>query len=186
MPEHMMIEGFRWSIALTARVLVRTIMDGSTAVMQAIHFDDSKRLRRALLDAPRDQRCIWQLAVQVGSQSISPLFWALRTGEVKRDHRDITYKHILYIIIQYYTYTMYRYELPYRYTIDFNTNLKFMVFMSWQIRPNSSRRASPTRSGAHTTAKAMIEDLLTIRADSGWAQTTDKMHRNASDKSKIV
>lgn len=79
-PEHMMIEGFRWSIALTARVLVRTIMDGSTAVMQAIHFDDAKRLRRALLDAPRNQRCIWQLAVEVGSQSISPLYWALRSG----------------------------------------------------------------------------------------------------------
>ena len=78
--EHLMIEGFRWSISLTAQVLVRTIMDGSTAVMQAIHFDDSKRLRRALLDAPRDQRCIWQLAVQVGSQSISPLFWALRSS----------------------------------------------------------------------------------------------------------
>ncbi|CAK9102503.1 Retrovirus-related Pol polyprotein from transposon TNT 1-94 [Durusdinium trenchii] len=80
MPEHMMIEGFRWSIGLTARVLVRTIMDGSTAVMQAIHFDDSKRLRRALLDAPRVERAVWQLAVQVGSQSISPLFWALRSG----------------------------------------------------------------------------------------------------------
>ncbi|CAL1127382.1 unnamed protein product [Cladocopium goreaui] len=79
-PEHMMIEGFRWSIGLTARVLVRTIMDGSTAVMQAIHFDDSKRLRRALLDAPRVERAIWQLAVQVGSQSISPLFWSLRSG----------------------------------------------------------------------------------------------------------
>ena len=24
------------------------------------------------------ERCVWQLAVQVGSQSISPLFWALR------------------------------------------------------------------------------------------------------------
>ncbi|CAK9102504.1 Retrovirus-related Pol polyprotein from transposon TNT 1-94 [Durusdinium trenchii] len=98
MPEHMMIEGFRWSIGLTARVLVRTIMDGSTAVMQAVHFDDSKRLRRALMDAPRVERCVWQLAVQVGSQSISPLFWALR-------------------------------------------------------------------SGAHDTAKTMIEDVLTIRAD---------------------
>ncbi|CAK9076751.1 unnamed protein product [Durusdinium trenchii] len=98
MPEHMMIEGFRWSIGLTARVLVRTIMDGSTAVMQAIHFDDSKRLRRALADAPRVERFVWQLAVQVGSQSISPLFWALR-------------------------------------------------------------------SGAHDTAKTMIEDVLTIRAD---------------------
>ncbi|CAK9001133.1 Retrovirus-related Pol polyprotein from transposon TNT 1-94 [Durusdinium trenchii] len=80
MPEHMMIEGFRWSIGLTARVLVRTIMDGSTAVMQAIHFDDSKRLRRALLDAPRVERFVWQLSVQVGSQSISPLFWALKSG----------------------------------------------------------------------------------------------------------
>lgn len=79
-PEHMMIEGFRWSIGLTARVLVRTIMDGSTAVMQAIHFDDSKRLRRALQDAPRVERFVWQLAVEVGSQSISPLFWALRSG----------------------------------------------------------------------------------------------------------
>lgn len=80
MHEHMMLEGFRWSIGLTARVLVRTIMDGSTAVMQAIHFDDSRRLRRALQDAPRVERSVWQLAVQVGSQSISPLFWALRSG----------------------------------------------------------------------------------------------------------
>eukprot|EP00435_Cladocopium_sp_Y103_P041624 s702_g11.t1 len=80
LPEHMMLEGFRWSISLTARVLVRTIMDGSTAVMQAIHFDDSKRLHRALQDAPRAERSVWQLAVQVGSQSISPLFWALRSG----------------------------------------------------------------------------------------------------------
>ncbi|CAL1155366.1 unnamed protein product [Cladocopium goreaui] len=96
--EHMMIEGFRWSIGLTARVLVRTIMDGSTAVMQAIHLDNPTRLRRALLDAPRSERCVWQLAVMVGSQSISPLFWSLR-------------------------------------------------------------------SGAHATAKTMIEDILTIRAD---------------------
>ena len=96
--EHMMIEGFRWSIGLTARVLVRTIMDGSTAVMQGIHLDDPRRLRRALLDAPRVERFVWQLAVMVGSQSISPLFWALR-------------------------------------------------------------------SGAHATAKTMIEDILTIRAD---------------------
>lgn len=47
---------------------------------QAIHFDDSKRLRRALQDAPRVERFVWQLAVEVGSQSISPLFWALRSG----------------------------------------------------------------------------------------------------------
>eukprot|EP00435_Cladocopium_sp_Y103_P003451 s1476_g1.t1 len=82
--EHMMIEGFRWSIGLTARVLVRTIMDGSTAVMQAIHLDNPTRLRRALLDAPRSERFVWQLAVMVGSQSISPLFWALRNRRVMK------------------------------------------------------------------------------------------------------
>ena len=117
----------------------------ASLLRQAIHFDDSKRLQRALLDAPRApgtgkcarksprnrswklnmrsfhekigpkarethefqlnfiknfddifddfqalsgtfasvfeaERFVWQLAVQVGSQSISPLFWALRTN----------------------------------------------------------------------------------------------------------
>ena len=78
--EHMMIEGFRWSIGLVSRVLVRTIVEGSTAVMQAIHLDDALHLQRALSDAPRSERSTWQLGVRVGSQSISPLFWALRTG----------------------------------------------------------------------------------------------------------
>eukprot|EP00439_Symbiodinium_sp_Y106_P042510 s3805_g5.t1 len=78
--QHMMIEGFRWSIGLVARILMRTITEGSTAVMQAIHADNSKLLRRALRDAPRAQRVNWQLRVRVGSQSISPLYWALRSG----------------------------------------------------------------------------------------------------------
>ena len=78
--EHMMLEGFRWSIGLVARILMRTITEGSTAVMQAIHANDSKLLRRALRDAPRAQRVNWQLRVRVGSQSISPLYWALRSG----------------------------------------------------------------------------------------------------------
>ncbi|CAE7385153.1 unnamed protein product [Symbiodinium natans] len=77
---HMMIEGFRWSIGLVARILMRTITEGSTAVMQAIHANDSKRLKKALRDAPRAQRVNWQLRVRVGSQSISPLYWALRSG----------------------------------------------------------------------------------------------------------
>ncbi|CAJ1452997.1 unnamed protein product, partial [Effrenium voratum] len=79
-PLHLMTEGFRWSIGLVARILVRTITEGSTAVMQAIHRDDAKQLRKALRDAPRASRVVWQLRVRVGSQSISPLFWALRSG----------------------------------------------------------------------------------------------------------
>ncbi|CAK9049710.1 unnamed protein product [Durusdinium trenchii] len=78
--KHLTLEGFRWSIGLVSRVLVRTIIEGSTAVMQAIHQDDSKRLRRALREAPRSERFTWQLSIRVGSQSISPLYWALRSG----------------------------------------------------------------------------------------------------------
>ena len=37
LPEHLTLEGFRWSIGLVSRVLVRTILEGSTAVMQAVY-----------------------------------------------------------------------------------------------------------------------------------------------------
>lgn len=79
-PEHMMVEGFRWSIGLVARLLMRIITEGSTAVMQAIYQDSAKLLRHALEEAPRGTRASLQLRVRVGSQSISPLYWALRSG----------------------------------------------------------------------------------------------------------
>ncbi|CAK9064039.1 unnamed protein product [Durusdinium trenchii] len=79
-PEHMMVEGFRWSIGLVARLLMRIITEGSTAVMQAIYQDSAKLLRHALMEAPRGTRNSLQLNVRVGSQSISPLYWALRSG----------------------------------------------------------------------------------------------------------
>ncbi|CAK9064257.1 unnamed protein product [Durusdinium trenchii] len=79
-PEHMMVEGFRWSIGLVARLLMRIITEGSTAVMQAIYQDSAKLLQAALKEAPREYRNFLQLRVRVGSQSISPLYWALRSG----------------------------------------------------------------------------------------------------------
>eukprot|EP00913_Durusdinium_trenchii_P001988 g1839.t1 len=69
----MMVEGFRWSIGLVARLLMRIITEGSTAVMQAIYQDSAKLLRHALMEAPRGTRNSLQLNVRVGSQSISPL-----------------------------------------------------------------------------------------------------------------
>eukprot|EP00435_Cladocopium_sp_Y103_P073414 s85_g43.t1 len=93
-----MLEGFRWSIGLVSRVLMRTITEGSTAVMQSINADDAALLTKSLNEAPRAERSNLLLRVTVGSQCISPLFWALR-------------------------------------------------------------------SGAHTAAKTMLEDMLTIRAD---------------------
>lgn len=94
----LMLEGFRWSIGLVSRVLMRTITEGSTAVMQSINADDAKLLTKSLKEAPRAERSNLLLRVRVGSQCISPLYWALR-------------------------------------------------------------------SGAHTAAKTMLEDMLTIRAD---------------------
>eukprot|EP00438_Fugacium_kawagutii_P006054 Skav218237 [mRNA] locus=scaffold4566:182185:185298:+ [translate_table: standard] len=94
----MMLEGFRWSIGLVARVLMRAITEGSTSVMQSINADDAKLLITSLIQAPRGERSNLLLQVRVGTQCISPLYWALR-------------------------------------------------------------------SGAHTAAKTMLEDMLTIRAD---------------------
>ncbi|CAK9021335.1 Retrovirus-related Pol polyprotein from transposon TNT 1-94 [Durusdinium trenchii] len=79
-PEYMMVEGFRWSIGLVARLLMRIITEGSTAVMQAICLDNSDLLQQALREAPRARRSKLQLRVRVGSQTISPLYWALRSG----------------------------------------------------------------------------------------------------------
>eukprot|EP00438_Fugacium_kawagutii_P032807 Skav211944 [mRNA] locus=scaffold1086:749898:751880:- [translate_table: standard] len=103
----LMLEGFRWSIGLVARVLMRTITEGSTSVMQSINADDAALLTKSLKEAPRGERSNLLLQVKVGSQRISPLYWALRR---------------------------------------LGNALK--------------------RSGAHTAAKTMLEDMLKIRADS--------------------
>ena len=79
-PDKMMLDGFRWSLGLVARILMRTITEGSTSVMQAISHDDHKQITKALADAPRFDRIRWQLRVRVGTQTISPLHYALRSG----------------------------------------------------------------------------------------------------------
>lgn len=74
------LEGFRWSMGLIAKILTRTIMEGSTIVMKAINVNSVKQLRKAISCAPRGARAQWLLLVQVGTQSISPLAWALDSG----------------------------------------------------------------------------------------------------------
>jgi len=76
----LMLEGFRWAIGLVARVLMRTITEGSMSVMQSINADDAKLLTKSLKEAPRGERSNLLLRVRVGSQCISPLYWALRSG----------------------------------------------------------------------------------------------------------
>jgi hypothetical protein len=76
------IEAFRWSFGLISKMLVRTITEGSTIVMKAINSNSPKGLRKAISAAPRGERADWMLVVQVGSQSISPLEWALESGSL--------------------------------------------------------------------------------------------------------
>jgi hypothetical protein len=76
-------EAFRWSLSLVSRVLVRVITEGSTIVMKAINSNNAKQLKRAVSVAPRGKRALWVLNIQVGTQSISPVLWAIETGSLE-------------------------------------------------------------------------------------------------------
>merc|ERR1719401_3229123 len=75
-------EAFRWSLSLISRILTRVINEGSTIVMKAINAISSKQLKKAVGCAPRGKRAAWMLNIQVGTQSISPLMWAIETGSL--------------------------------------------------------------------------------------------------------
>ncbi|CAE8639559.1 unnamed protein product, partial [Polarella glacialis] len=76
------VEAFQWALILTANVLVRTILEGSTVVMKAVNMNSIKSLKTAVAAAPRGERATWLLHIQVGDQFISPLLWALENGSV--------------------------------------------------------------------------------------------------------
>ncbi|CAE8659910.1 unnamed protein product [Polarella glacialis] len=76
-------DGFRWSLSLISRILVRTIMEGSTIVMKSINTNSAKSLRRAVACAPRGKRAVWMLNITVGTQSISPLYWSIESGSLE-------------------------------------------------------------------------------------------------------
>lgn len=71
---------FRWSLTLISKILVRSINEGSTVVMKAVNTNQEKALRRAVSMAPRGKRNMAMLNVAVGTESISPLYWAIETG----------------------------------------------------------------------------------------------------------
>lgn len=76
------LEAFRWSLGLIGQMLVQTITEGSTIVMQAINVNSSAQVQKALSCAPRGDRSKWVLIVEVGTQSISPLFWAIESSSL--------------------------------------------------------------------------------------------------------
>lgn len=77
------VNAYRWSLGLVAKILVRTITEGSTVVMKAINANSVKQLKKAIDCAPRGERALWMLLVQVGAQSISPLSWAIESGSME-------------------------------------------------------------------------------------------------------
>eukprot|EP00927_Polykrikos_kofoidii_P059274 TRINITY_DN54478_c0_g1_i1.p1 TRINITY_DN54478_c0_g1~~TRINITY_DN54478_c0_g1_i1.p1 ORF type:complete len:1099 (+),score=261.18 TRINITY_DN54478_c0_g1_i1:98-3394(+) len=79
----LVLEGYRFSLGLMSRILVRTIVEGSTVVMKAINANSVVQLKKAFSSAPRGMRASWLLLVQVGSQNISPLAWAVDSGKVE-------------------------------------------------------------------------------------------------------
>jgi hypothetical protein len=78
--EDLAVESFRWSLALVAQMLTRTIIEGSTIVMKAINTNSLKSLNKAIGVAPRGERTEWVLVIKVGTQDISPLYWAISSG----------------------------------------------------------------------------------------------------------
>eukprot|EP00930_Biecheleria_cincta_P078041 TRINITY_DN6540_c0_g1_i1.p1 TRINITY_DN6540_c0_g1~~TRINITY_DN6540_c0_g1_i1.p1 ORF type:complete len:1197 (-),score=226.04 TRINITY_DN6540_c0_g1_i1:101-3667(-) len=75
-------DAFGWSLGLISRMLSRTINEGSTIVMKAVNSDSERTLRRAVSIAPRGKRALWMLNITVGTQSISPLYWAIESGSL--------------------------------------------------------------------------------------------------------
>ncbi|CAE8726834.1 unnamed protein product, partial [Polarella glacialis] len=76
-------DGFRWSLNLVSRILVRTINEGSTIVMKAINFNNVSQLEKAVSCAPRGKRSMWLLDITVGTKSISPLYWSIESGSLE-------------------------------------------------------------------------------------------------------
>jgi len=75
-------DAFRWSLTLISKILVRTILEGSTIVMKAINTNSEKALQKAISVAPRGKRSLELLNITVGTQSISPLYWAIESGSL--------------------------------------------------------------------------------------------------------
>merc|ERR1719162_1994904 len=51
--------------------------------MKAITLNTKRSLVKAVSAAPRNERASWILTVQVGSQTISPLAWAIESGSLQ-------------------------------------------------------------------------------------------------------
>ena len=82
-PDTSIHDGLWWTLDLIGRIFIRTLAEGSTPVIIAINKNNTKVLNTAVSNAPRGQRDVVLLRVQVGTESMSPLVWALEKGALE-------------------------------------------------------------------------------------------------------
>ena len=75
-------DGFRWSLTLISKVLVRTILEGSTMMMKAINTNQEKARIKAISVSPRGKRAMELLNITVGTQSSIPFYWSIESGSL--------------------------------------------------------------------------------------------------------
>jgi len=77
------IEAYTISLGLLAKILIRTVAEGSTMIMQAINRNCGSQVKKAVSKTPRGTRAQNMLTIQVGKQQISPLEWAIESGSLE-------------------------------------------------------------------------------------------------------
>eukprot|EP00437_Effrenium_voratum_P007644 CAMPEP_0181424432 /NCGR_PEP_ID=MMETSP1110-20121109/14641_1 /TAXON_ID=174948 /ORGANISM="Symbiodinium sp., Strain CCMP421" /LENGTH=1118 /DNA_ID=CAMNT_0023547589 /DNA_START=68 /DNA_END=3424 /DNA_ORIENTATION=- len=82
-PDESIHDGLWWTLDLIGRIFIRTLSEGSTPVIIAINKNNTKVLNTAVSNAPRGQREVILLRVQVGTESMSPLVWAVEKGALE-------------------------------------------------------------------------------------------------------
>eukprot|EP00927_Polykrikos_kofoidii_P006965 TRINITY_DN12832_c0_g1_i1.p1 TRINITY_DN12832_c0_g1~~TRINITY_DN12832_c0_g1_i1.p1 ORF type:complete len:1689 (-),score=245.76 TRINITY_DN12832_c0_g1_i1:41-5026(-) len=73
-------EAFRFSLSVMSGLMVRTINEGSTVVMNAVNKNSASDLEEAVSRVPRNARASQLLKIQVGTANISPLYRAIEGG----------------------------------------------------------------------------------------------------------
>ncbi|CAJ1369249.1 unnamed protein product [Effrenium voratum] len=76
------ITAFQWSMSLVCKILVRATSEGSTVVMKAISTNDEVSMKKAMATSARGKRAQELLNISVGTQSISPFYWSIQSGNL--------------------------------------------------------------------------------------------------------
>ena len=82
-PDESLHDSLWWTLDLIGRIFIRTLAEGSTPVIIAINRNTSIAMQAAVANAPRGEREVMLLRVQVGTESMSPLMWAVEKGALE-------------------------------------------------------------------------------------------------------